>query len=329
MHRSSLAHKPSVPFEESSVNSTDKNEFFDFSKANNRRSFALLAIGALVGLGIAGFGLFTAKGTATNTLPPEDIALVNQRPIYRSDFVIQAQTQYSMPFAEITHEQRAKVLDDMINEELMVQRGLEVDLPGYDPDVRAALVTGVELQIYADVLAKQPTEEELKAYYEKNRDKYSSIGVMQLRDLVLSAKSNESSDEVLKAAQDAVAELRAGAKVDAVVAKFGLHDSGKLMQGGKPDLGDIFDFAAEANLGPKLYAASKKLQAGQVSDPINDTDGVHIIFMTVRKPPVALDFEQVRSRVWTDIKNEAQEKIRVATLKYFRNKADILAAKDY
>ena len=58
-------------------------------------------------------------------LPPEDIALVNQKPIYRSDFLIQTQTLYGVPFEQTTHEQRRKVLEDMIDEELMVQRGIE------------------------------------------------------------------------------------------------------------------------------------------------------------------------------------------------------------
>lgn len=333
MNTESLSQSNAGAFQETAVNPTDTNinsgEFFDFSKANNRRSFALLALGALIGLGIAGFGLFTAKGTATNAVPPEDIALVNQRHIYRSDFLIQAQTQFAMPFDQITPEQKQKVLDDMINEELMVQRGLEVDLPSYDPDVRAALVAGVELQIYADVLAKQPTEEELQAYYAQHRDKYSSIGIMQMRDLMLNAKPNQTADDTQKAAQYVVADLRKGVKLDeAFMQKYGLRDSGKLMQGGKPDLGDIFDFAAEANLTPKTYAATQKLQSGQISDPIVDNDGIHIVVMNARKAPVALNYDQVRSRVWTDIKNEAQEKIKNSTFAYLRNKSEILTAKE-
>jgi len=42
-----------------------------------------------------------------------------------------------------------------------------------------------------------------------------------------------------------------------------------------------------------------------------------------------LDYEAVRPRVWTDIKNDAQEKIKNATYQYLRSKADILAADRY
>lgn len=308
----------------------ESSVFFDFSRTDNRRSFALLAAGALLGLGIAGYGLFSAKGTSSNRLPAEDIALVNQKPIYRSDFVIQTQNEFSVPFGESTIEQRRKVLDDMINEELMVQRGIEVDLPGYDPNVRAALVSGVELQMYAGVLAKQPSEEELRAYYQAHRDKYSSIGVMRIRDLTVVFRPDENSDQMRQRAQAAVAALRRGAALDdAFLSAQGLQDSGRLAQGGKTDLGDIFDFAAQARLGAKLYAAAQKLKAGEVSDPIDDAGETHIVVMNLRKPPQAMDYAAVRPRVWTDIDNEAQDKIRTATLKYLRDKADILSTEDY
>lgn len=310
--------------------SAEPNAFFDFSRANNRRSFALLAAGALLGLGLAGYGLFSAKGTSTNRLPAEDIALVNQKPVYRSDFVIQTQNEFSVPFGETTIEQRRKVLDDMINEELMVQRGIEVDLPGYDPNVRATLVSGVELQMYADILAKQPSEEELTAYYQTHRDKYSSIGVMRLRDLTVIFRPDENSDQMRQRAQAAVAALRQGATLDdAFLSAHGLQDSGRLAQGGKTDLDDIFDFAAEAKLGAKLYAAAQKLKAGEVSDLIDDADETHIVVMNLRKSPQPTDYAAVRPRVWADINSEAQDKIKTATLKYLRGKADILSAKDY
>lgn len=305
------------------------NEFFDFNKPSNRRSFTLLGLGAIVGLCIAGYGLFTAAGTATRTVPPEYVALINQRPIYRSDYLAQLQTTFSVSYDEATAEQKQKVLDDMINEELLVQRGLEVDLASYDPDVRNALVSGVELQMYADVLAKQPTDEELKAYYEQHREQYSSLGVLQLRDLVLNVESGENTDAFNKRAQDVVAALRAGKSIDSVIQQYQLRDSLHLQQGGKADVGDIFEFAAEANLPRAVFLASKKLQAGMVSDPVPvDGEGTHVVVMLKRRQSEPLDFEAVRSRVWTDIKNAEQEKVRKSTLTYLRSKSEILTGKE-
>ena len=47
------------------------------TQAGVRRTLLMAAAGTIVGLAIAGFGLFTAKGTSTLMVPPEDVALVN------------------------------------------------------------------------------------------------------------------------------------------------------------------------------------------------------------------------------------------------------------
>jgi hypothetical protein len=156
----------------------------DLATPNARRSLIFLAIGAIVGLALAGYSLFTAKGTATHTIPAEDIALVNHQPILTIDFVSQLENVYGVGLAASTPEQRTKILDDMIREELFVQRGLELDFPESDPDVRTALVTAVEQQVAGDVAAEQPSNADLQAYYASNQERYSSNGVMVLHDLV-------------------------------------------------------------------------------------------------------------------------------------------------
>src|SRR5215475_6270038 len=94
----------------------------------NRRSFWFMGAGALAGLVMAGYALFTARGTSTLVVPAEDVALVNQQPISRVDFLQQLQTLYGVDLAHSTAEQRRRVLDDMIREELFVQRGKELDV---------------------------------------------------------------------------------------------------------------------------------------------------------------------------------------------------------
>jgi parvulin-like peptidyl-prolyl isomerase len=306
----------------------ETQEFFDMRKTSVRRSMVLLASGALIGLAIAGYGLFTAKGTRSRGVPPEAIALVNQRQILRSDFMTQTQAQYNVPFAQTTAEQRQKTLEDMINEELLMQRGLEIDLPSYDPDVRNALVAGVELEVTAEVLAQQPTGEELRVYYEQHKDKYSSEGIMQLRDLLLSTDARSGS-AAHAAASKAAAEVRRGEPLDAIIKRYGLRDSGRFMDAGQVDLGDIYQFAVRAKLDDALYNALLPLKGGEISDPVDESDGVHLVAMIKRRFPVPQTFDQASNRVWTDLKGEAQAKVRTANVAYLRGRADIVVAPDY
>jgi parvulin-like peptidyl-prolyl isomerase len=304
---------------------SESQDFFDVRKTSVRRSMALLAGGALIGLAIAGYGLFTAKGTRSRGVPPEAIALVNQRPILRSDFMTQTQTQFTLPFDQSSAEQRQKVLQDMISEELMMQRGLEIDLPSYDPDVRNALVAGVELEVTANVLAQQPTPEEMRAYYDAHKDKYSSEGVMQLRDLLV--KPDTAHPAVPRAtAKAAISALRKGRPLASVIQQFGLVDSGRFMDAGHVDTGDIFQFAVRAKADDAIYKATLPLKAGEISEPLEESDGVHIIVMIKHLFPVAQNFDEASNRVWTDIKNEAQSKVNAANIAYLKSRADIIVA---
>jgi parvulin-like peptidyl-prolyl isomerase len=303
-----------------------REEFFDISKPSVRRSMILLASGALIGLVIAGYGLFTAKGTRGRAVPPEAVALVNQRQILRSDFMTQTQAEFVLPFAQTTREQRRTVLEDMINEELMVQRGLEIDLPSYDPDVRNALVAGVELEVTADVLSQQPTPDELRAHYERHRDKYSTEGIMRLRDLLVKIDASHPLAAAPATARAAVTALRRGQSLDAVIKQFDLVDSGRFMDAGHADTGDIFQFALRAKLDDRLYQATLPLHDGEVSDPVPEGDGVHLIVMIKHRFPVQQTFEEASNQVWTDVNKEAQAKVRSANLTYLRSRADIILA---
>ena len=299
-------------------------DFFDLSKPHVRRSMALLALGALLGLAIAGYGLFTAKGTRSRSVPPEDLALVNNRPILRSDFMTQVQTEFAMPFAESLPEQRAKVLQEMVAEELQVQRGLEIDLPSFDPDVRSALVAGVQLEVTADVMARQPTDQELRAYYEAHKGRYVGEGVLRMRDLVAKSGAAATAEEAMANAQQAVTALRAGLPVEQAVRHYRLEDSGALMVAGHVDTDEVFEFAAKAKLAQEIYAAAAMLRSGQVSEPIRRSDGVHVVVMLEHRIPVQQDYATAADRVWTDYKDEAQARVREANVRYLRSRADIL-----
>jgi parvulin-like peptidyl-prolyl isomerase len=293
------------------------------ARVNPRRSLILFAVGAILGLVIAGFGLFTAAGTKVSGVPAEDVALINGRHILRSDFIAQTQIETALPFDQTTKEQRLKVLNEMVDEELLVQRGLEVDLAASDPDVRAAEVTGVQLQVDADVLAQQPSDEELQAYFTAHKDKYSAEGIMALRDLIIHPDESLSAEQAIAKASAAADAFRKGRDSDDVAASFGLRDSGKL------DRGDLFDFAVKIKLAPALYAAAEKLSTRQAADPFVEAGDVHLILMEKHDAGSVRTFAQARDAVMQDFKKEEQTRVENANLKYLKGKADIQLAPEF
>jgi PPIC-type PPIASE domain len=297
--------------------------FWDFKSVNQARSITFFSIGAAVGLAIAGFGLLTAKGTATHAVPPENVALVNQRPILRTDFIAQTETELGKPFGEATVAERLKVLDEMIREELFVQRGLELDFPGTDPDTRTALVAAVEQQVVADVTTHRPDDAELQKYFEENRANYGTEGTMALHNLLL-PKAKASGPEAVAAAEKAADALRAHTPLDEVLKTYGLQE---LVPEHASD--EQFYFAQKIHLGEALYVRALTLNDGEVSAPLAAGDGVHVIQMVKQVRPLPLTFERVRGQVLTDYITAAKKRLEDADLRYLRDKADILIAEDY
>lgn len=293
------------------------------ARVNPRRSLILFAAGAIVGLVIAGIGLFTAAGTRVSGVPAEDVALINGRHILRSDFIAQTQVETTLPFDQTTKEQRLKVLNEMVDEELLVQRGLETDLAASDPDVRAAEVAGVQLQVDADVLAEQPSDEQLQAYFTAHKDKYSAEGIMALRDLIFRPDEALSPEQAAAKAKEAADAFRKGRDSDDVAATFGLKDSGKL------ERGDLFDFAVKIKLSPALYAAAEALSTRQAAGPIVEAGNVHLILMEKHEAGSVRSFAQARDAVMQDYKKEEQTRVENANLKYLKGKADIRLAPEY
>jgi len=313
--------RPEAPSVEST--SPSAGGFWDFKRVNPLRSMLGFSLGAAIGLGIAGFGLLTSKGTATHNVPPENVALVNQRPILRTDFIAQTETELGKPFGEATLAERLKVLDEMLREELFVQRGLELDFPGTDPDTRAALVAAVEQQVVADVTTHQPADTELRKYFEVNRGNYATEGTMALHNLVL-PKAKASAPDAVATVQKAADALKAHMPVAEVVKTYGLQE---VVPEHASD--EQFYFAQKIHLGEALYERALTLNDGDVSEPIAGATGIHVVQMVKHVKPLPLTFERVRSQVLNDYVTAEKKRLEDADLRYLRDKADILIADDY
>lgn len=285
---------------------------------NSGRAMLLAAAGALTGLGIAGYGLFTAAGTTTHSVPPEDVALVNQRPILRSDFINQLEAETGLKFSESTEADRRKVLDEMVREELLVQRGLELDFAETDQSTRNALVSTVTQQVTVSVTTDQPSEAELRGFYASHQAQYATEGTMLVRNFLVSGGSDgKPVDVALRAAQA----LRAGQPLERAVAQYGLTEA-------KRNDEDYY-FAARYRLGDALFAAVRNLSDGEVSAPVSLPDGVHIVLMVRNDKPVPQGYAASRTQVFSDYRSFAQQRVLDETLAFLRRRSTILIAADY
>jgi hypothetical protein len=288
------------------------------------RSALLPLSGVVVGLLCAGIGLFHRTPREATGVPPGYVALVNQKGILTSDLISQATTELGKPFTEVTRNERARVLREMIDEELLVQRGVALDLPETTTEVRDAMSGGVNAQVAAPILAIEPTDEQLRAYYDAHRSKYTADGSMTVRDLVLHIGGYENADQTAAQARidatEAVYQLRSGASIDYIMEHFGLVDSSRMQFGTEPD------FAAKLHLGGTLYAIAATLHEGDISDPVSDQDGLHVLVMERRRLPSTADFSSARNAVYADYREDISRAAQRENVKTLRSQAQIILA---
>jgi parvulin-like peptidyl-prolyl isomerase len=290
------------------------------SQPSTKRAMTLYAIGALLGLGAAGYELLSAQGTQTREVPAENVALVNQQPILRSDFIAQVESETGLPFENTSRKDQLRVLDEMVDEELKVQRGLELNFAETDQDTRNALSNVVDQQMLVEVAIRAPSEQELTNYYDSHKAQYQTPGAMTVCDLLV-ADSNLDSDQLAERARVAVAALRSGNTLQQVVQRYGLVN--------KNNCENNFYFAIQIHLGEQLYEAAKKLATGAVSTPIRSGDGVHILQMINNTAPVPESYSDARDQVWGDYRTYREAQIRTGTMRFLRHRAKILIASDY
>jgi parvulin-like peptidyl-prolyl isomerase len=289
-----------------------------------QRHVALPLAGMLAGLIVAGVGLFHHASRALTQVPPGYVALVNQQGILMSDFISQTATETEQPFDQATSAQRAHVLHEMIDKELLVQRALVLNLPETTDEVRNTMADAVDAQAAAPEQAVQPTDAQLRAYFDAHRDRYSSQGTMTVLNLVLRVGGYQNADQTVTQAEadavEAVYQLRSGASVEYVMEHYGFADASP-----QYDTQQL-DFAAKLHLGAQLYQVATTLGSGEVSDPIVQSDGVHVLVMQQRQPPAIEDFPAARAQVYNDWRIALTDQAARQNLQSLRSQAQILLA---
>jgi parvulin-like peptidyl-prolyl isomerase len=121
-------------------------------------------------------------------------------------------------------------------------------------------------------------------------------------------------------AADALYRLRSGTPAEQVMAHFALVDSGRA------DAGEVLDFAAKLHLGVKLFPVAAALSDGEISEPVVDGDGVHLLIMQRRRAPRVSDFADVRPKVYSDYVASVAKRAQDEALSLLRRDAQILIA---
>lgn len=131
-----------------------------------------LTLGAAAGLAAAAWGLLE-RAPAERPLPPDAVARVNDTLIDRAIYERALERLAGQRGDEPTDELRVWALETLVEQELLVQRGIELGIPATDGTVRAAIIQSLVASVTAEADAADPTEAELQAFLEANADRYT------------------------------------------------------------------------------------------------------------------------------------------------------------
>ncbi len=297
----------------------------DGSPGAGRTPTALLALGTLVGLILAATSLFRSP-TRPDTLPgpsaapaADAVATVNGVPVSRTDFLRALDAMGRDRRDAVGDDERKRILDRLVDEELLLQRGVELGLVRRDAKVRNDLVAAVIQAAVGDASSTEPTADEVAVFHRDEAWFFAAPGRMRARDVFVKVAPGDDEGVARKRADDIAARLRAG-EDPATVARSGDEPTAPLPDAMLPPAKFV------EYLGPTASRGALALSPGQVADPARAADGFHVVMVVERDrgdvPPLA----EIESLVRSEVRRRRGEQALRSYVEGLRAKANVQVA---
>lgn len=259
------------------------------SNPGARASQRWLAAGAAAGLLVATLSVIGER-PSVDDLPEGAVARVGDALIRLEDYERLVAGLESDRRGPVDGELRRHVLDRMIDEELLVQRAVELGLVDVDRRVRANLTSSMIQSVVDDAEDVEPGDDELREFYDEHADFFTSPGRLRVRQIFFRSRTTERGSPEERAAR-AVGALAAGQPFDAVRKEHGDDEISPLPDVLLPAL------KLREYVGPTALRSALVLEVGEISDPIRSGTGVHILQLVDREEPRTPPFEQIEEQV--------------------------------
>src|SRR5206468_7496020 len=187
-------------------------------------------------------------------------------------------------------------------EELLVQRGLELGLARQDARVRRDLTAAVIDAVVTEHEDGTPSDPDLEAFYQRERDFFARPGRLRVRQLWCRADTAADAPSAEARVRAAAASLRAGADFAGVRARLG-----------DPEIAPLPDALLSPaklldHLGPTAPRAALELEAGAVSDPVRSATGYHVLQVVEREAEWVPPREEIADEVLAEYRRRRGER---------------------
>lgn len=291
----------------------------DADSRASRRSRIALGLGATLGAALAASGLLGP--TSGDDLGSGAIARVNDRTVTREEYERAVALLAADSRNPLTDERRAHVLARLIDEELLVQRGVEIGLVDSDRAVRSAIVSAMIESIVAETASAAPSPGELEAFYEENASFFARPSRLWVQEIAFRLRDGDGDDAAARARRAEEA-LRAGTPFAEVRAEYGDRPVAPVPDALLPPQ------KLREYLGPSLTRAVAELSPGEVTEPLPSPAGLSILRLVELEAERTPPLESVRAQVEAEWIRRAGDTALRTYLDELRDRADLALAPD-
>ena len=284
----------------------------------------LLLAAALLGLLVA---LGSSNMRDRNQLSEAGaIARVNDRHIDRTEYAGAYQALLADKTKAPTEADKRLVLDRLIEEELLVQRGLEIGLLEGDAQVRKAVAMAVIEFVLAQNGSDVLEEENLKRYYRENVSRFTPAGRLQVAQIFVAFPPQDADQQAVTAITRQLDTIRTALRDGTPFAEVAEQYGNEIV----PRLPRLMLTPVKLTdyLGPELTEAATRLPQGAISDALPGATGWHFLHIVRNQPGKPPTFDSIRPQLVDALRRERDDAALRDYLDWLRNRANISLAPD-
>ena len=279
-----------------------------------RARLLLLTLGAITGLVLASTGLVDYWTSPASDLPENMIARVGDQLIPRERYQQLLNDLATDKRTPISDEDRQFVLDRLIDEELMILRGVELGLPETSPEIRKSIAAAVIMQVVTEAQVSMPDDGGLRNLYDTDPGFFSNNNRYRVRWWRL----NGDGEEFANQAEHAYQQLNSGTEINAILKSTGFELVTELPDMLLPE-SKLIDY-----MGPVLAAQVTASPLGRFTKPVASNRGIHILYLAEDKSGTVASFEDIRAVVETEYQRRQADQALRDYLVWLRKRTEIV-----
>jgi parvulin-like peptidyl-prolyl isomerase len=215
-----------------------------------------------------------------------------------------------------TPQEFQAMVEDKVKEEVLYREGLVMGLDKDDTIVKRRMAQKVQFLAEDVATAHEPATAELKAWFEKNTDKFALPSRYSFRHIYFSPdkRGKNAYEDAAQALARIAGQPEDSPLITPVADRFMFQDY----------YGDRTPSAIAKEFGPQFAVALEKLKPGSWQGPIESGFGWHLVFVDTVIPGRVPAFDEVESEVKTAWLGEQKAQAWEKAYKSLRSKYTVL-----